>query len=306
MPIEHHNKTAVIAGGHGYVGRHLISHLISKGWTIYLVVRPERFANKDRLAGIAGYISYDGAPESLTPLANLDRRSTVFFFLATHNVKRDEISESVLLVDSNIKFGMNIVTFMISLGFDKIVTAESYWQFSNDGKLGGCNLYAATKSAFSLMLENLAIRNLVARALVLYDVFGPMDPRGKILNTLVRGILNGDVIELTDGNQILDYIHVNDVAFAFVAAAEGAISARGSCIGFKRYTVRSRRAMSLRNYAELTMRVLGKRVQLNWGARPYPAYQIMIPWLPGKRHQVPNWRPMISFENGIREIAYHG
>lgn len=292
----------VITGGLGYVGSRVASLFTDMGWEVICLIRPgtapEFLSNK---RGIK-FVHYDGAVESLSGLKKLPRDRTVFLHLAAKSSKTEEIEAAITLLKSNVEYGLNLTKFMIENGFIKFIFSESYWQFDDSGRVGGNCLYAATKSAFSLILEYMSKRYLNATSLVLYDVYGSGDLRGKLLNTVINHASESDPIPVTEGMQVIDYIHVEDVARAFLVASKSILDDT-SLKKFQRYTVRSMRPLSLRNYIEIATSVTKKNLNVNWGAKPYPPHQIFVPWLPPSEMQVPGWQPVIQFEDGIRGLV---
>ena len=66
------------------------------------------------------------------------------------------------------------------------------------------------------------------------------------------------------------------------------------------YSLRGGSPQSLRKVVERLMTVSGTPVEVNWGARPYPEGQILIPWL---GPLPPKWLPKISLEDGLSQIV---
>lgn len=304
--LAHASKRfAVVTGGLGYIGSRVVSLLASSQWEVICLVRPA--ANLAVLPNSLGirFIDYDGTLESLSKLKDLPPSRTVFLHLAASYKKTDEIENTNSLLESNIEYGLNLSKFMAKNEFTRIIHAESYWQFDEFGNMQGNCLYAATKSAFSLVLEYMSKRYLNCTSLVLYDVYGPNDSRGKIINIILNQTSQMPAISATEGKQIIDYVHVEDVARAFLAASE-LILKNNSSIGFRRYTVRSMLPMSLRDYIELAANATDKSLNVNWGGSPYPVHQIFKPWLPDILMQLPSWSPIVKFEDGVKGLVNHG
>lgn len=294
-------KYAVVTGGLGYIGSKVVLLLASSEWEVICIVRPASnlavLPIKDRMQ----FIYYDGTVESLSKLNWLPANRTVFLHLAARSTKAEEIENIDSLVMSNIEFGLNLSKFMVMNNYKKLIHAESYWQFDELGNIGGNCLYAATKSAFSLVLEYMSKCYLNCLTLVLYDVYGPGDSRGKLINAIINQAPHMPAIAVTEGNQLIDYVHIDDVAKAFLVASE-LILKDNSPVGFLRHTVRSMRPMSLRDYVELAAKATNKSLNVNWGGIPYPVYQIFKPWFPDKLMQLPDWRPIIRFEDGVKDL----
>ena len=294
-------KFAVVSGGLGYIGKWVISLLEAQGWEVICLVRPKVDSESLLKGPRVRLIEYDGTIESLSQLKKFPTDRTVFIHLAATSGKTDEIEFSDLFLKSNIEYGLLLTKLMIENGFRKFVLAESYWQFDRFGNLLGNSLYAVTKSAFSLILHYMSTRYLNATALVLYDVYGPDDPRGKFMNFLLNQRPLGPPIPVTEGNQLVDYIHIEDVARAFLVASESAL-VKSSHTGYSRHTIRSMRPMTLCAYVELAVGAMKQFPNVRWGGVPFPEHQIFVPWFPDEGAQLPGWRPIVKFEDGVRTL----
>lgn len=298
------NRLAIITGGSGYIAGNIALKLEESGWDVILLVRSESDIGANKALKKTRYHLYDGSAKSLRIFSTLDKDKTVFMHLAASIELKGEIEKFDQILSGNINLGMEITSFMIQYGFRKLISTESYWQFNEDGTLGGNSLYAASKSAFSLLLEYLSKHYLTVDCLVLYDVFGPNDKREKLINSIIKNISRTNRIDMTEGNQVLDYIYIDDVVSAFHVAAQRMII-QNENPGFNRYAVRSMVSMTLRNYVDLIEKTLGHQLDISWGALPYPPYQIMSPWLPGLDRRLPGWEPSIQFQAGIMNLIHH-
>lgn len=297
---------AVLTGGVGYIGRHLATHLAGQGWEPVLLVRRNGVVPNRQSFTHFRFVEYDGTQASLASLSLEERAQVVFFHLAANANVGSELGDIEGLIDSNIRFGAHLLGYMAARGFRNIVVAETYWQFDRAGTLGGNTLYAASKSAFSLLLQQFSRHGINSTALVLYDVYGPRDGRGKLVNALIESAVNQTPVELTPGEQSLDYVYVDDVVRAFETAGAALLAASAREGSFCRHTVRSLEVRRLKDFVEILGQAVGRPPNAKWGAKPYPAHQILLPWLPPETEQLPGWRPEHTFYSGVRKILEHG
>ncbi len=77
----------------------------------------------------------------------------------------------------------------------------------------GCAKFAGTSLAVSLR----AVSGIDIRAARLFGVYGPGESRTRLLPTLIEKLRAGDIVPLSDGRQIRDFIHIDDVCTALIA-----------------------------------------------------------------------------------------
>ena len=131
----------------------------------------------------------------------------------------------------------------------------------------------------------------------LFFPYGPGQPAERFIPAVIRGLINGEAVECTHGNQVRDFVFVDDVADALVKMLTNA--------GTGAFNVGSGHAFSLREVVGVICEKLGRADLIRFGARPSP---------PGdpervvaditRIRKVIGWQPSYSIEAGIdRAIA---
>lgn len=291
---------ALVTGAGGYVGRHLTRRLLAEGWKVEIVVRsgstrplPPDWANAVRIH------RDDGAVATLT--AALDAaKPDVVFHLASLFIAEHQPDQVAPLVESNVGFGSRLLEAMAATGATRLVNTGTAWQhFDGDG-YNPSSLYAATKEAFEAILRFYTeARGVKAITLKLFDTYGPDDERPKLIPALLKAARAGTSLSMTPGENRIDFVHIDDVASAFVMAAHRLLE--GKVAGSETYAVRSNRAVSLRELVALVEQATGKTLATQWGGRPYRAREIMAPWAGGEL--LPGWQATIPLEQGLADLA---
>jgi nucleoside-diphosphate-sugar epimerase len=299
------NKNIVVTGGNGYIGSQLVVKLESLGWNVILVLRNSISSNPQIKKTSRRCIIYNEEIGSFDVLNDLNKATTVFLHLASHCEKEGEIWHSHKMFTANCKLGFDLSTFLARNGFRKMISIESYWQFDEKGVLGGNSIYAVTKSQLSLYLKYLSSRYINLHCLVLYDVYGPNDPRQKILNKIATTSGKGNEIFMSNGSVKLDYIHVDDVVNAICLATQR-MFAEGDNAAFKRSTIRSMSVRELRDFVhDLTIQMFDPPT-IVWNRWTDPIKNGTKPWYPGIEWQLSEWKPQIEFKSGIKNIILDG
>lgn len=272
---------AVLTGSTGYIGSRLHSHLQGLGWDVRTIGR-----GANRIQMVELFRGFQ--PDIVFHLASL--------FIAEH--KPDDVEE---LVASNVTFGSLVVDSMIQAGVRRLVNTGTSWQHFGASGREPVSLYAATKSAFEEILRfYVAAENLKCVTLTIFDSFGPSDWRPKLIPKLVNCFDTHQTLELSPGDQKIDFVHVVDIVRAYVLAAERLVN-DGSDIGFAdEFALSSGNPIRLRDLVALIERIKGGQLDVRWGARPYRKREVMVPWAEGQ--VLPGWRPSIDLETGLREL----
>ncbi len=286
---------ALVTGATGYIGSHLGRHLVDSGWTVHAVVR--RDSSHERLHPDVICHIHDGTAAGMRRLV-ADAAPDVVFHLAS--LVQGEHSTTTLdaIVAANVGLGAQLLDAMASAKCLRLVEAGSYWEYDADGGYHPNSFYAAAKHAFRAFVPYYVDRHgLSATTLILYDVYGSGDWRGKFLSHMLRSLQRNEPLAATPGEQLLDFVHVDDVSRGFHIAAQMEPLAEPGQIS---YRLDSGEQMTLRDATELMARLAGRPARVTWGARPYPPAQIMKPLAVGPR--LPGWEPKIPLDQGFRML----
>jgi nucleoside-diphosphate-sugar epimerase len=132
---------------------------------------------------------------------------------------------------------------------------------------------------------------------VLYDNFGGL-PRNKFVDFLERSLSNGEQIDCTEGDQVLNLTHVSDLVNAFVSEVQEFVNIEGK--GSQTYELRSDFTVNLRDLVFKAESSSGRQASINWGAIPYREREVFELWETGF-NRPSGWRAKIEFESYIKE-----
>ncbi len=289
----------LLTGATGFIGSRLLARLVLDGCPTAIVLRPSsRLETLGRQAGDTVILRHDGlsaafldsvadfAPDLVVHLAAISR--------AVH-----EPGDVRSLLDANLVFGAELVEAASQAGCRGVVATGTFWEHRGGGPDYEPNsLYAATKRAFADILEFYCqTRQIGTVNPKLTDVYGPNDPRNRLLDQLLEAQETATRIDLSPGEQKLDLIHVDDVVEALVQAGRLALEQRSPVASF---SIGTGRHLTLREVVALLEGVTGREVPVRWGGRPYRANEVMEPW---RGPRLPGWQPRISLEDGIRDLT---
>jgi len=287
---------ALVSGATGYIGSHMVSALVAEGWEVAGLFHKTAPADQ----GPCQWFAADKARDIVVSF-----RPHVIFHLATLYKAQHSPSDIAAMIDANLHLGAELLEALQSIGGGGFVNAGTYFSYDAQGGAAPNSFYAATKLSFQQMLDYYAREGGVrAATLVLFDVYGPADRRGKLLPQLVslaRSSASSPPLGLTPGQQILDLLHIKDVLAAFLIAAIRTQAGQDAEGGWHRvWCLPSGFRLSLQDVVRMIETITGRSLPVTWGARPYPSHQIFRPTvgLP----TLPGWQPQIPLEAGVREM----
>lgn len=281
----------LVTGATGFVGRRLCELLVAQGHEVHVVVR-EGSPRASTLAEIA-VISHDikddgsGVEHHIRAVA-----PDCIFHLATLFIGVHQPADVGALVDANVRFGALVAQASADIGA-KLVHITSSWQHFEGAQYSPVSFYAATKQAFSDLVTYFEVVSGMATVEVcLFDTYGPKDDRGKIVSGLFGAAKAGRSLEMSSGYQLINLLHVDDVARAIAIAAQGPAGAK--------YVVRAADSLTLRELASLIAETSHLPLNIEWGARPERPREMRDDWL--TPIPPPGWAPLIPIRIGLTEV----
>lgn len=297
----------VVTGATGFVGANLTRRLLAEGHEVHLLLR-------------AGY-----SPWRIDAVRNrvhlhlvdlTDRRAIEevlraivprwIFHLAVHGAYSSQ-RDTEAMVRTNVIGTINLVDAAAEMQVDAFVNtgSSSEYGFKDHAPeeqewLEPNSAYAVTKAAATHYCRYVAAtRDLWVPTLRLYSVYGPYEEPTRLIPTLLTHAAGGHLPPLVNPNVARDYVYVDDVLDAYLAAAAQPQKDRGAV-----YNVGTGIQTSLREIVHAVMHIFGVQVQPVWGSMPDRDWDSAV-WVANSARiaRELGWRASTGLKEGLGATA---
>lgn len=254
----------LVTGATGFVGKQIIKALITGNQKVTVIVRPQ---NKEKIpSGIDIVETEDLFAESETRLVEILKGTDTLIHTAWY-AEPGKYLTSPLNLDC-LTGTIRLARAFAEVGGKRFVGIGTCFEYdltqgvlSVNTPLNPKTLYAACKaSAFQVLGQLLPSKNVEFLWCRLFYLYGEGEDPRRLVPYLKKCLSSGEVAELTSGNQIRDFLDVEEAGKMIVDAALGSV--QGSlnvCSGIP---------ITVRQLAEQVADDFGRRNLLRFGARP--------------------------------------
>ncbi|MBT7896816.1 MAG: NAD(P)-dependent oxidoreductase [Flavobacteriales bacterium] len=291
-------KTALITGITSYIGTELAKKLSCNGVQVFVVIRPSSDKSLIPLCvdNECIYI-HDGTTESMIKIVKLVKPDIVYH-LASEYLIAPNPQQIDSLLSSNIIFGAQLLESLRLYGGPvKIIYTGTYAQYYDSNTARPLNLYSVTKQTFDNFLDYYKdAEGFVFSTLILYDTYGPMDKRFKLLSSIYKAWKEKSIFSLPLDDIYVDMVYIKDVVSALYRVYE-LQSLNESSVNGKRFSVTSGVRYKISEVVSIFEDVCKCSIKTKMGGYAMPKRKIISPWI---GETVPGWKSNTSLKNGIR------
>jgi nucleoside-diphosphate-sugar epimerase len=294
----------LITGANGFIGSNLVKFLLGKDCEMLALIPENEVCHRiagelDRITLIRGDLEL--TRESRRTIADWQPEACINLAWNT--------GKGYLYSDQNTDLARSSFLFfedLVDMGVKKIVFtgtcaeyAESPEVLSENSPTGPSTPYADAKlQLLRRILDSTGISRVDFSWARLFFPYGPGEAENRITPAIILALMKGQEFPTTPGEQIRDYLYVEDIASAFYAILQNA--------GQGIFNVCSGLPVSLKNYLCTVGDLLHKRDLLRIGSLPYREWD--PPFIVGDNTRLKNltgWAPKYTLEEGLTEtIAY--
>lgn len=287
----------LITGATGFVGKTLIPYLFSKGVNdLVLLVR-----NLDKAKAMFCKESVEMITTQSSDWMEQVKNANpdVTLHLAAFFTGRHDHENVNKLVEANISFTTFLMEALSNTLCQHFINIGTFSEFRyGDGEYHPNNLYSATKTAERPIIryyQSISKWNWIN--VVVYSPYGRYNAYKKVIDYMIDSFSASEPVDFTMGEQILDFIHVDDMADFFYTLLQKLPELKDS---YYQFHLGTGKGHSIREVASKMEEVWGKKMNANWGGRAYSEQDIMHAVAPIEQNlQLLGWKAKISINQGL-------
>ncbi len=291
-------KKVLLTGASGFIGRHTITYLVEKGYEVYAVVYPNKSDLNESKSVFLYQVDIFNSKERKQLFDSVKPSHLLHFawyavpgkyWTSLENFRWVQVSIDILLdfIENNGKRAVLAGT-----------CAEYDWRY------GYCSegitptkpqtLYGTCKNSLQEMLHQLSNQTNISSAWGrIFFPYGPYEANVRLIPSVITSLLQDKPARCTHGNQVRDFIHVNDVASAFVSLLDSEVKGP--------VNIASGQAITLKSIIYSIADLLNKKHLVELGVLPTP--ETDAPFIAANIHRLSEevgWNPSITLETGLK------
>lgn len=296
-------QTVVITGADGFIGTHLTKHLISNGYEVYGQVMKDS-PTRSRLDGLKNVHIVEGELECFENLvAALPQKPSSFVHLAWAGVTPDQRTDLSTQM-YNVTLSTAAVKLAAMIDAQKFIFPGSTMEYIYYGKPINKE---ATPSPLNAYGEAKIAAKDICRALckelgvpfiytVISGIYSEERKDNNVIYYTINQLLRKEKPALTKLEQLWDYVHIDDVVYAYRLVIE-----KGKADAF--YTIGHGDNWPLSNYICKIRDIIDPLLPLGIGEVPYKNNNMPCSCVDlSAIYEDTGFVPQISFEDGISKV----
>ena len=289
-------KNLLLAGSTGYLGKHILDFFLKEGYQISIVAN-----SKSKLYKIENLLSQ----VKIINIDDIDFHKTVnkykFDIFISAAVDYGYITKNSSVIDCNIKLPLKIIESIEDKKNLMVITFDSFYSKNKYYEEVVQSRYTLSKKQLIEWLEfENKTSSLTSLILRLEHVIGPNESTNKFNGWLLGKLkLDSSIIELTNGEQIRDFVLISDI----LTAIKLLIGKRAMFFGENTLIdVGSGEGHILKEFIELLHKKTKSNAILKFGAKQYKKDDLMKSIAKNDLLLSLGWKPVKNLDQIIDNI----
>lgn len=295
----------LLTGATGFVGSNLLKALLARRYQLCCIKRSS--SNCSRVLEFMDACIWYNIDEIDMESIFLNHPIETVIHCAT-DYGRDE-ADAVQVYQSNISFPLKLLDCAERHGSQCFINTDSFFVRQADalwreGQEPYKAMYTRSKYMFTCVVKEQIERKKISFVnLQLEHVYGPGDGKDKFVSFLLESLLcNQEWLKLTSGNQIRDFIYVEDAVNAYLAVLENIEEFETGM--FYQFELGTGKGTTLRAFIEKAKEVTGSVTRLEFGQKSMADHEVMYSCAHNNELIQLGWRPQFSIAEGLEKMIH--
>lgn len=296
-------KKAVVTGGAGFIGSHLVDKLVDTGFEVHVIddlqsghlyhVHPQAIFHKE-----------DVRSKESKEIIVKEKPDVVFHLAAQADVQRS-MNDPCYDADVNIMGTMNLLEACHAASVKKLVFSSTSGVYGNlqkdliseEDPASPISYYGLSKWTAEAYIRIFSKLHEIPFTILRYgNVYGPRQmPKGEggVIAVFIKKIKNGLPIHIHgDGEQTRDFVFVNDVVQANIAAINFGLR--------ETFHISTGRSIAINNLVQILKKIHGSEIETRYvQAREGDIFHSCLDCRKAFRQL--QWQPQVDITNGLLE-----
>jgi nucleoside-diphosphate-sugar epimerase len=299
------NKTIFVTGATGFIGSHLLKRLTKKGCNVHIAIRQD--SSLWRIKELKEDFTIHKI--DLNDIENLNSviqqiKPEIIFNLAAYGVdyRQQDMHQTI---NTNIISSVNLFKAFLENNGQRFIHTGSCFEYGQKNKpiseydcLDPTSVYGATKASSVHLLSSMAKSMQSGKLITLrpFGVFGESEGLHRFVPQAIYKLKSEHSMQMTPGEQIRDYIYIDDLIDAYMLASTVPLNNKIEIIN-----IGSGKGITMKKLALMISSHLGVSDDLlQFGVLPYRPNEMMyLVANVNKAKSLLGWEPKTSIEKGL-------
>ncbi len=289
-------KKVLVTGASGFIGNFTIPYLVKEGYSVHAVSQsPWRQEKIDQVIyHNANFLDSNERQKLIEKVSPSHLLHLAWF------VKPGEYLSSPLNFQW-VQASLDLFENFVKLSGQRIVCSGTCFEY--DLNYGECtenrtpikpnSTYGLCKSSLQKELESFAKASGISQAWGrIFYLYGPKEPLGRLVSSVINSLLEGKPARCSHGNQIRDYLYVEEVALGLVKLLDSNVQGP--------INIASGKGVALKEIIYGVADILNKRELVQLGALPAAASEppVIVADIKRLKNEV-GYQPELSLIKGL-------
>lgn len=293
----------IITGANGFIGKNLVKELARKGIKVYAIVK-DITSNISEIKNIPNieiiYCNLDNILELKQKICDIG--IDVFYHFAWAGTSGNTRANYELQL-INVKSCCDAVKVAHEMKIKKFILAGSIMEYEcqkyipqDFAKPGVGNIYSIAKLSAHYMAKTLAYNlGIQFVCATISNIYGVGEVSQRLINTTIIKLIKNEETSFTEGNQLYDFIYIDDAIRAFELIGQYGKP-------FKTYYIGNKKPQLLMEFLLKIKSCINENIELGLGKVPFNGVSLnYTEFSTMGLYEDFDFKPIVNFEDGIKK-----